>query len=73
MVLHTAVAVTGRQLDELRRLGAEIVVTTATPALAGQAPGSLVQAWVPARRIADMEILPWVSAVTAPAYARTDG
>ena len=73
VVLHTASTVTAGQLDELRRLGAEVVATTATPAVAGQPPASLVQLWVPASRIAAVDGLPWVAAVTAPSYGSAGG
>jgi hypothetical protein len=73
VVLHTTATVTAAQLAEVRRLGAEVVVTTATPAVAGQAPASLVQVWVPAGKIAAVDALPWVAAVTAPSYGTTGG
>lgn len=73
VLLHTTVAVTAGQLDELRRLGAEVVTSTPTPAVAGQTPGSMVQAWVPAGRVAALDALPWVAAVTAPSYGSAGG
>lgn len=73
VLLHTATTVTPAQLEELRRLGAEVVGSTATPAVAGQAPGSMVQAWVPAAQIAAVDALPWVAAVTAPSYGSAGG
>lgn len=73
VLVHTATPVTAAQLDELRRLGTEVVTTTATPAVAGQAPGSLVQAWVPSRSVAAVDALPWIAAVTAPSYGVAGG
>jgi hypothetical protein len=73
VLLHTVTSVTPAQLDELRRLGAEVVGSTPTPAVAGQAPGSMVQAWVPAARVATLDALPWVAAVTAPSYGSAGG
>lgn len=73
ILLHTKAIVTPAQLDELRRLGAEVVVTTPTPAVAGQQPASLVQVWVPAGQVAAVDALPWVVAVTAPSYGTAGG
>lgn len=73
VLLHTATLVTVGQLDELRRLGAEVVGSTATPAVAGQAPGSMVQAWVPAGQVAAVGALSWVASVTAPSYGASGG
>ncbi len=73
VLLHTVTTVTPAQLEELRRLGAEVVGSTLTPAVAGQAPGSMVQAWVPADRIATLDAMPWVAAVTPPSYGSAGG
>jgi hypothetical protein len=73
LVLHTAVPVTAAQVDETRRLGAEVVGTLATPATPGQPAGGLVQLWVPAEGVPAVAVLPWVVAVTLPAYPAAGG
>ena len=73
VALHTPEAVTAAQLDEIRSLGVQVVVSVSTPAVGGAAPGGLVQAWVPADRMASVAELPWVAAVTTPSYGSTGG
>jgi hypothetical protein len=66
VVLHASHPVSAEELDELRRVGAEIGPVLASPA-------ALVQAWVPARQVPAVAALPWVAAVTPPSYPSTGG
>ncbi|HEX7277256.1 MAG TPA: hypothetical protein VF244_07760 [Acidimicrobiales bacterium] len=73
VVLHAAAPVTPAQLGELAGVGAEVVSTAETPTGPGQPAAGLVQAWVPAGALPAVADLPWVVAVTPPAYPPTGG
>lgn len=73
VVLHTGVPVVAAQVDETRRLGAEVVGTLVTPATAGEPAGGQLQLWVPAEGVPAVGALPWVAAVTPPAYPTAGG
>ncbi len=64
VVLHAKGSVGGAEEAAVRALGAEIVITLKTP--------GMIQAWIPAKRIADAAALPWVAAVTPPDYGHTN-
>ncbi len=59
--------------SELRRLGAEVVSTTTTPSVPGSPPTTLIVAWVPADRLAELAALPWIGALTPPSYGQASG
>jgi hypothetical protein len=61
LVFHAAGAVGEPEVRELEALGADIVITLKSPA-------GMIQAWVPYQQVQAAAALPWVVAVTAPAY-----
>jgi len=73
VVVHSATPVGPTELDQLRRLGAEVVTTTPTPPVPGQAAGAQVQMWAPAEQLATIDALPWIAAVTPPSYGNAGG
>ena len=64
VVLHAKGSVGDAEEAAVRALGGEIVITLKTP--------GMIQAWIPAKRIADAAALPWVAAVTPPDYGHTN-
>ncbi len=64
VVLHAKGSVGDAEEAAVRALGAEIVITLKTP--------GMIQAWIPAKRIAEAAKLPWVAAVTPPDYGHTN-
>lgn len=73
ILVHATVPVGQEELAELRGQGAEIVTTSATPAVGGQPSTGLVQAWLPPARLGEVSNLAWVGAVTPPAYGSAGG
>jgi hypothetical protein len=61
LVFHAAGAVGEPEERDLEALGADIVITLKSPA-------GMIQAWVPYQQVDAAAALPWVVAVTAPAY-----
>lgn len=64
VVLHARGSVGDAEETAVRALGGEIVITLKTP--------GMIQAWIPATRIAEAAALPWVAAVTPPDYGHTN-
>ncbi len=60
LVFHAVGTVGESETGALRALGAEIVITLASP--------GMIQAWMRPERVARAAALPWVSAVTPPDY-----
>jgi hypothetical protein len=71
--IHARSVVTPEQRAELSRLGANVIGTAVTPTAPGVGPSSIVQAWVPPDRLADVAALDWVGALTPPSYGRAGG
>ena len=61
LVFHAAGAIGAAEVQDLVALGADIVITLTSPA-------GLIQAWVPYQQVEAAAALPWVVAVTPPAY-----
>ena len=61
LVFHAAGAIGAAEVQDLLALGADIVITLTSPA-------GLIQAWVPYQQVEAAAALPWVVAVTPPAY-----
>jgi len=61
LVFHAAGAIGTAEVKDLEALGADIVATLTSPA-------ALIQAWVPYQQVEAAAALPWVVAVTPPAY-----
>jgi hypothetical protein len=61
LVFHAAGAIGSAEERDLQALGADIVITLASPA-------GMIQAWVPYEQVEAAAALPWVVAVTPPAY-----
>ena len=73
VVIHALVPAGPDQLADLGGLGVEVVDASVVPGVGGEGPSGLVQAWVPAERLEAVAGLPWVAAVTPPAYPPTGG
>jgi hypothetical protein len=61
LVFHAAGPVGDAEVRDLEALGADIVITLTSPA-------GMIQAWVPYQQVEAAAALPWVVAVTPPAY-----
>jgi hypothetical protein len=61
LVFHAAGAIGTTEVQDLQALGADIVITLTSPA-------GMIQAWVPYQQVEAAAALPWVAAVTPPAY-----
>ncbi|MGH9280993.1 MAG: hypothetical protein ACRD12_23260 [Acidimicrobiales bacterium] len=73
VAIHADRVVGDTELEALRRAGVQVVTTATTPAVPGQAPTSVVQAWVPAEKLPVVSGLAWIASITPPAYGITDG
>ena len=61
LVFHAAGVIGSAEEQDLRTLGADIVIVLTSPA-------GMIQAWVPYHQVDAAAALPWVVAVTPPAY-----
>ena len=73
VVIHALVPAGPDQRAGLDSLGVEVLDASVVPGAGGTGPSGLVQAWVPADRVTAVAGLPWVAAVTPPAYPPTGG
>lgn len=70
--LHATQVAGDSELEDLRRVDVEVVSTVTTPPVAGQPPASVIQAWVPADRLAAVAELAWIASITPPSYGSGD-
>ncbi len=73
VAIHAVLITGATELSELRALGVEPARTTTTPAVPGSPPATVIEAWVPANRLAALAGLAWVGAITAPSYGQGGG